>query len=191
MRIERKSGTEKGIDHVIRSCIFMQHCRDDAAGLSEPDWYAMITNLALFEGGTKMIHELSAPYPDYNEDNTQKKINHFLESGTKPITCKTICEKGFKCPKFATGECPVKSPAAWCYQPMNTEDLRDILYSIPVTGETVKDLKAAGQFISDYLYNQDTMTADILIDSEIRNHFKLTPLSPCNTRARTHHKPPI
>lgn len=171
--VEQKSGTEKGIDHVIRSCVFMQHCRDDAAGLSEPDWYAMITNLALFEGGTKMIHELSAPYPDYSEDNTQKKINHFLESGTKPITCKTICEKGFKCPKFATGKCPVKSPAAWCHQPMSADDLLDVLHKIPVTGEVIKDLQAARQFVSDYLYNQDTMTADILINSEIRNHFKL------------------
>lgn len=91
--VERKCGTEKGIDQVFRSCVFMQHCRDDAASLSEHDWYAMITNLAPFEGGTKMIHDLSAPYPGYSEGNTQKKINHFLESGTNPITCKTICEK--------------------------------------------------------------------------------------------------
>ena len=37
--VERKSGTEKGIDRVMRSCVFMQHCRDDAASLSEHDWY--------------------------------------------------------------------------------------------------------------------------------------------------------
>lgn len=35
--VERKSGTEKGIDQVIRSCVFMQHCRDDAATLPEHD----------------------------------------------------------------------------------------------------------------------------------------------------------
>ncbi|MDY6292299.1 MAG: DNA-primase RepB domain-containing protein, partial [Succiniclasticum sp.] len=125
--VEKKSGTEKGIEQVMRSCDFMKHCRDDAATLPEHDWYAMITNLAPFEGGVKLIHELSAPYPGYNENNTQKKINHFLESGTNPISCKTICEKGFQCPKFATGECPVKAPAAWCYQPMSSDTLLEIL----------------------------------------------------------------
>ena len=171
--VERKSGTEKGIHLVMCSCVFMKHCRDDAASLPEIDWYAMITNLAPFEGGMKMIHDLSAPYPDYNKEATQKKINHFLESGTDPITCKTICEKGFKCPKFAAGECPVDSPAAWCYQPMSTDDLLDILHGIPVTGEVIKDLQAAKQFILDYMYNQDVVTADIIINSEIRDHFKL------------------
>jgi putative DNA primase/helicase len=171
--VERKSGTEKGIEQVMRSCVFLQHCRDDAASLSEHDWYAMITNLAPFDGGTKMIHNLSAPYPGYTENNTQKKINHFLESGTNPITCKTICVKGFQCPKFVAGECPVKSPAAWCYQPMGADLLLDILQGLPVTGEAIKDLQTAKQFISEYLYNQDAVTADVIINSEIRDHFKL------------------
>ena len=34
----------------IEMCIRDRHCRDDAASLSEHDWYAMITNLAPFEG---------------------------------------------------------------------------------------------------------------------------------------------
>ena len=110
--VERKDGTEKGVEQVFRNCMFMQYCKENAATLSEHDWYAMITNLAQFEGGTKLIQELSKPYPEYNETNTQRKNNHFLDSGTGPITCKTICEKGYHCPKFANGECPVRSPAA-------------------------------------------------------------------------------
>ena len=133
----------------------------------------MITNLASFDGGTALIHEMSAPYPDYNENSTQKKINHFLESGTKPITCKVICEKGFKCPKFAAGECQVKSPAALCYRPMSTDGLMEVLEEIPVTGETLKDLQAAKDFVTDYLFNQDVVIADVMINAEIRDHFKL------------------
>lgn len=135
--VDKKSGTDKGMDIVMRSCNFLKHCRDNAAALPEHDWYAMITNLAAFDGGTALIHEMSAPYPGYSENSTQKKINHFLESGTKPIICKTICEKGFKCQKFAAGECKVKSPAALCYQPMNTDGLMEVLEEIPVTGETI------------------------------------------------------
>ena len=171
--VERKSGMEKGIDMVMRSCVFLQHCRDDAASLPEHDWYAMITNLAPFEGGTELIHKLSAPYPGYTEGGTQKKINHYLESGTNPITCKTICEKGFRCPKFDAGECPVKAPAAWCFQPAGTDVLLEILHGFPVTGETLKDLQAAKKFVTDYLYSQDVVTADVFINSEVRDHFGL------------------
>ena len=45
---ENKSGIEKGIKQVMRSCTFLQHCRDDAASLSEYDWYAMLTNHSQF-----------------------------------------------------------------------------------------------------------------------------------------------
>ncbi len=172
--MEKKTGKEKGIGLVMRSCAFMQYCRDHAASLPEPDWYAMVTNLAPFEGGTAIIHELSAPYPGYNERDTQKKINHFLDSGTKPITCRTICEKGFQCPKFAKGECPVKSPAAWCYQPASEDVLMEVLKSLPVTGDPVKDSQTAKKFLLDYLYNQDIVTADVFIN-EIRNHFGFKP----------------
>lgn len=33
--VEHKSGTGKGLDQVMRSCVFLQHCRDDASSLSE------------------------------------------------------------------------------------------------------------------------------------------------------------
>lgn len=33
--VEHKSGTEKGLDQVMRSCVFLQHCRDDVSSLSE------------------------------------------------------------------------------------------------------------------------------------------------------------
>ena len=171
--VERIAGVEKGIDMVMRSCLFLKHCRDDAAVLPEHDWYAMITNLAPFEGGTDMIHELSAPYPGYSENSTQKKINHYLQSGTNPITCKTIYEKGYQCPKYQSGECPVKAPAAWCYQPMSPNLLLEILHSLPVTGGAIRDLQEAKTYVTNYLYNQDVVTADVIINSEIREHFKL------------------
>ena len=56
---------------------------------------------------------------------------------------------------------------------MPADALLDILHGIPVTGEAIKDLQAAKQFVSDYLYNQDVVMADVIINSEIRDHFKL------------------
>lgn len=86
-------GTRQGLSLVLRRCAFMQHCRDNAASLSEHDWYAMITNLAVFDGGDRAIYELSALYPGYKAAETQEKIQHFLQSGTKPIICRAIAEK--------------------------------------------------------------------------------------------------
>ncbi|CAG0955472.1 hypothetical protein METP3_00467 [Methanosarcinales archaeon] len=92
---------------VLEDCIFIRYCRDNAATLSEPLWYAMISNLARCEGGQRIIHELSSLYPTYNHKETEAKIAHGL-TDTGPHTCIKIQELGFKgCP---TGGCGVTSP---------------------------------------------------------------------------------
>lgn len=148
--VDRKSGEEKGMDLVMNGCDFMQFCKDNAETLPEPLWYAMVTNLAVFEDGTDMIHTLSVPYPGYSESETQKKINHFLESGTNPMTCKMICEKGFACPKYSSGECKVRSPAALSYQPADIATLDARLRALPITGDMVKDIQTATAFVNTY-----------------------------------------
>jgi hypothetical protein len=90
----------------IMSCKFMQHCRDDASRLSEPEWYAMITQLARLQGGQDYIHELSRPYPGYSATETNEKILHAInDSG--PITCQRINQL-WDCDQ----SCPVRAPAA-------------------------------------------------------------------------------
>lgn len=170
--VEQKKGSEKGLNIVINECDFIKHCKNDAATLSEHDWYAMITNLSVFEGGVELIHELSSAYPDYDANNTQKKINHFIDSGTRPITCQTIADKGFKCPKLESGECSCKAPAALCYQPMSADGLRAVIATLPVKDSMVEDLQTASQFIRDYLYNQDLTMAYAFVNYELKEHFK-------------------
>lgn len=171
--VEIKTGTDKGLELLLHGCDFIKHCQTNAETLSEHDWYAMITNLAPFKGGVDLIHELSAPYPNYSVANTQKKINHFLESGTKPMICKTIAEKGFVCPKMESGECSCKAPAAMCYQPLNIDGLREVISKLEVTGDAMKDMQTAKGFIETYLYNQDVVTAEAVIGFELKERFKL------------------
>jgi len=166
-------GTRKGLALVNRRCDFLQHCRENAATLAEHDWYAMITNLAVFEGGDNAIHVLSKPYPAYSAKETQSKINHFLDSCTKPITCKTIAEKGFKCPKLADGSCGCKAPAALCYMPLTVEDLRFFLNEQEVKKSAVDNVQTAKEFISDYLYNIEPVLAETFITYELKKHFGL------------------
>lgn len=169
--LEVKKGTEKGLDIILHQCDFMKHCRKNAANLAEHDWYAMITNLASFEGGTAMIHKLSRPYTGYDQATTQRKINHFLESGTKPMTCRTIAEKGYQCPKLQCGECTCKAPAALVYLPMSVYKLRELIQILSVSGAPLDDMQTAKGFIETYLYNQDVVTAETIINSELKEHF--------------------
>ncbi|MDL2317711.1 phage/plasmid primase, P4 family [Eubacteriales bacterium OttesenSCG-928-A19] len=164
-------GTRAGLELVRRQCLFMQHCRENAATLSEHDWYAMISNLAVFEDGDKAIHALSKDYPTYSYRETQEKISHFMFSGTKPMTCQIIAEKGFACPKLTDGSCPCRSPAALCYQPLDIDTMRALLTELPFTGNTVNDMQTAQAYTKDFLYNVDQVIATAFIETELKQRF--------------------
>lgn len=167
-----RQGTEKGLNVVLHECDFIKHCKNEATTLSEHDWYAMISNLSVFSGGAEVIHQYSTPYPGYSEAVTNKKINHFLESGTKPMTCAVIAEKGFKCPRMADGSCSCKAPAALCYQPMSVGGIRDIISGITATNDVLVDMQAAIRLVEEYLYNIDPATAGTIISYELKDKFK-------------------
>lgn len=167
------AGSRLGLASVIRRCTFLEHCDKNAATLCEHDWYAMITNLAVFEGGEQAIHALSAKYPGYQAQATHEKIKHFHASGTKPMTCGAIGEKGFQCPRMLDASCPCKAPAAMCYLPMTLEELRDMLTRLECKKSPVEDMRTAKQFIQEALYNIDPLDAGTFIEYEIREYFRL------------------
>lgn len=166
-----KTGSRRGLNLVLRKCEFIKHCRAHAAELSEHDWYAMITNLGVFEGGRELIHELSKPYLAYSYDETEKKLMHFMDSDTGPITCKTIASKGFKCPLFIDGSCPAKAPAALCYKPLDAADLRFLLSEVEVKNTAVEDMQSARAFTAEYLYNIEPLIAGTFINYELKAYF--------------------
>jgi len=166
-------GKHNGIDLVLRRCAFIKHCKHNAAMLPEHEWYAMITNLAVFEGGEEVIHEYSKGYAKYSQIETEHKIQHFLESKTRPINCSTLFEKGFTCQRFKDGGCTCKAPASLIYVPMTADDLLAVLSEQPVSRNVTKDVEQAAQFISEYMYNLSEVTAEPFITTEIKRHFEL------------------
>lgn len=112
------------VEKTIEECAFIRHCRDDAASLSEPEWFAMMSIMAaLGETARAKAHELSRPYPKYTRAETDKKFDQALEAKqTKkvgPHTCGHIRNTlGFDCPKDCQALCKsggrvfAKSPAA-------------------------------------------------------------------------------
>lgn len=183
-------GDRRGLGIVRKKCNFIKHCEENAAGLSEHDWYAMISNLAVFEDGEALIHKLSSAYPKYSRDETQKKINHFLGSGTKPMNCSTIAEKGFNCPRLSDGSCSCKSPAGISYVPLDTDTLAAILSEKEVKGSPMADIQTAQSFVRDYLYNLEAGIAEIFINYAMKDHFKFkgSDLKPLLTLFREVHK---
>lgn len=165
-------GTRKGLTLVGRRCLFMRHCKDNAKTLPEHDWYAMITNLAVFEGGDRAIHALSKAYPKYKHKETEDKIVHFLESGTKPITCRTIAEKGFKCPKLEDNTCGCKAPAALCYKALAVDELREFLNVCEIKSATLDNVQTAKEFVDDYLYNIEPVIGETFINYEVKSYFR-------------------
>lgn len=118
-------GTGSARDLISR-CTFLQHCEKEAAVLSEPMWYAAITNLAQTADGHDVIHEISSPYPGYSCRETESKYRH-AAGEDKPVTCSYIRDRlGFRCGK----ECGVKAPIA-LIRPKKKEDLQDWEAPIP------------------------------------------------------------
>lgn len=94
---------------LMDKCAFCLYCKDNAASLSEPAWYAFITNMSLAKDGAELVHEVSKPYPKYSKEETDDKIRHAVTEN-KPHTCDYIKTRlGFQ----GCGNCNVKAPIAY------------------------------------------------------------------------------
>ncbi len=101
----------------LEHCEFIRWSRSHAIELSEPLWWALITNLAHLEGGIDLIHELSRLDPvRYDYANTQHKVQKAIDAGYRPVLCKTIVSEAIACPerwRFRCSQlnrCPARTP---------------------------------------------------------------------------------
>ncbi|SHF70570.1 Protein of unknown function [Desulfofundulus australicus DSM 11792] len=139
---------------ILERCAFIRHCRDDAAALSEPEWYAMLTIMARTDGGPELCHELSRPYPKYNPRETDEKIKHALED-TGPYTCQRIrqdfgaycrgCQERVTSPIVLGMAMPVVPPLEEV-QPFPLEALPDCL--VPLVTEAARANSCPPDFIA-------------------------------------------
>jgi len=101
----------------IHTCEFIQWCRRRPLEVSEPQWFALLTNLARLEGGIQLAHEISAlDLFRYDYAETQRVIERILGQGYMPVSCRTIMSPAtvragrgvFRCPRIES--CPAKAP---------------------------------------------------------------------------------
>jgi hypothetical protein len=101
----------------LHTCEFIQWCRRRPLEVSEPQWFALLTNLARLEGGIQLAHEISAlDMFRYDYADTQRVIERILGQGYMPVSCRTIVSPAmvrpgrgvFRCPRIES--CPAKAP---------------------------------------------------------------------------------
>lgn len=111
---------------IAEKCAQIRHVRDTKGDVSEPLWYAMIGVIRFATEGERFIHEWSQGHADYTATETDRKIQHHIESNVGPTTCVRFHEHR---PEGCAG-CPyvnkIKSPIV-------------LGRPAPITRETPKD----------------------------------------------------
>lgn len=110
----------------LENCHFIKWCREYPEQVSEPLWFGLITNLAHLEGGSELIHEISAlDKCRYDYSNTQQLIQRVIDTGYKPVLCKTLVSEAMTCRSQGSFNCPqVRRCPAWA--PMYLTSLHTI-----------------------------------------------------------------
>lgn len=86
---DRTEADRPQLDRILAACGFLRRWRDEAATLTEPEWHAGMSIVALCADGERLAHALSAPYPGYDPAETQRKFAR-ARAADKPLTCRTI-----------------------------------------------------------------------------------------------------
>ena len=171
--VDEEVKSENGLEVVCFKCDFIKHCKKNSKTLSEPLWHGMITNLALFKGGNYRIHELSKGYKTYSEKETEDKINNFLKSGAGPMTCETLRDRGYTCPRYGK-TCYGKSPASLAFKPLTVKDIRECIKTLKVSEvSNAINVDTALRFIENYMYNIGVALGKSLIEEDLANHLKI------------------
>lgn len=171
--VDEEVKSENGLEVVCFKCDFIKHCKKNSKTLSEPLWHGMITNLAIFKGGTYSIHELSKGYKTYSEKETEEKIINFLKSGAGPMTCETLRDRGYTCPRYGK-TCHGKSPASLAFKPLTVKDIRECIKTLKVSEvSNATNVDTALRFIENYMYNIGVALGKSLIEEDLANHLKI------------------
>jgi len=80
---------ENIFDLVKKRCRFISHCVDDAATLSEPEWYKALSICTKCKDGYNKSIEISKNHPEFNIKQTVSKIYH-ADNAAGPATCQKI-----------------------------------------------------------------------------------------------------
>ena len=76
------------LELIEKHCLFMAYCRDDAALLTEPFWFAQASIIARCTDGIRLFHARSEPHGSYKYNEAEAKFENAAKYG--PRTCDSI-----------------------------------------------------------------------------------------------------
>jgi hypothetical protein len=71
---------------VLAGCPWIQHCKEDAPRLPEPEWYRMLSIAGRCKDSIRIAHDLSRPHPKYTAAETEEKLRQAM-GAAGPSTC--------------------------------------------------------------------------------------------------------
>lgn len=94
--------------YILEECKFLKDCDEHPEQVNEENWYKMLSITARLEEGIKISHRLSEGHPDYDEYDTDRKIEQSLEA-SGPRTCSNIgaSYNCTRCPHFGKVVSPI------------------------------------------------------------------------------------
>lgn len=145
--------TDGHVSMMLDNCAFLQHWQFNYKTLTEPVWYAAITNLARGVGGSELIHQCAKDWlgNKYNARDTESKISHAL-GNCSPSSCQHI-KTLFNCNK----NCPVKNPASW---------------SLSKIGKAISILNSINDYSADTLYRADVQESVLLCKNSAPEYYQ-------------------
>ena len=97
-------------DRIMDGCRFARKLLEEPNAVTEPEWKAALSNIALAKDGVEKSHEWSSLYAGYSYEETEAKVQQ-CRRAKKPCTCSYIKNAlGFNCPE---GGCGVKAPVVF------------------------------------------------------------------------------
>lgn len=175
----RKYRTNDGAE-AMQQCAFLRHAAEDAASLSEPEWYAAASIVGRFKDGAKLFHEISRGHTGYTPTTTDEKLDQAL-SASGPRTCQNINNlwgKCSSCPMFGK----VKSPIAIISEDAIRTEASGFYDIIPVEGKAPKIVPNYGDLLkafqrdnpyfcdgrSERIYRFDTTHWGVMFPAELK-----------------------
>lgn len=148
-----RKGTPAQLERLFQECDFMRFLRDCPAEAKEPLWRGGLGICICFEGGEEKGLEISQGHPEFNRDETIRKMELYRQSGAGPLRCDTIRSLGFDCPKMRDGGCGCKSPAAlpWVLEDTNWEEEKEPWYDFPQGKKPILIADALAEELAVYL----------------------------------------
>ena len=127
-------------ERIMDKCFLAQKMQKEPESVTEPEWKAICSNVALTSDGAEKFHEWSSLYSGYRYEETAYKLSRAQEA-KKPCTCAYIRDQlSFPCPEDG---CGVKAPVVLAL-PTKEEEIQNLLTKETLTVQDIFDSNTLG-----------------------------------------------